>query len=79
MSKTITRQIGSFKAVSESGKVITIYKKQQFEIVGEFGVEPQEIPGNISLATSDGKPVNKIDENTYETLVGAEIVRFTRK
>ena len=79
MSKTITRQIGSFKAVSESGKVITIYKKQQFEIVGEFGVEPQEIPGNTSLATSDGKPVNKIDENTYETLVGAEIVRFTRK
>jgi len=78
MSKKIVRQIGNFHAITESGKVITIFVHQEFHIAEEFGKEPQEIPGTKSLITSAGQHVNKIDENTYEVLGDTEKPIVTR-
>jgi hypothetical protein len=78
MNKKKIKLIESFKAINETGKVFTIYVNQEFNIAEEFMAEPQEIPGIMSLRTSDGKHVNKIDENTYEILGNTEIIRLKR-
>jgi len=78
MNKTITRQVGSFRAISDSGKYFTIFISQIFHINDEFGKAPEEIPGTKSLRTSSGRPVNMIDENTYEILGDMEKIRVTK-
>jgi hypothetical protein len=74
MNKKKIKQIDSFKVITDSGKLNTVYAYQEFYIAEEFGQAPKEIPGIISYRTRDGKGVNQIDQNTYQLLDGVEVV-----
>jgi len=74
MNKKKTKVIDRFQVKSESGKVFTILKRQEFDIEEAFQQETREIPGTISYSTPDGKDVTPIDEFTYQILDGADVV-----
>ena len=70
MVKKKLKLIDSFKTITESGKIVTIFVHQEFFITGEFtdGGIPQETPGNEKLSSSIGGYLNMINENQYEIL-----------
>ena len=68
MVKKKLKLIDSFKTITESGEIVTIFVHQEFTITGEFADWwiPQETPGNEKLSSSIGGDVNMINENQYE-------------
>jgi len=80
MDKIIERTAGNFKTQTADGEIITINIIQKF-IIGTlaFGeTVPQESPIGRRLVTSDGRPVNEIDENTYDVFGDTGKCRITR-
>jgi len=78
MTKKKTKKVGSFRAIDENGKYYTIFIYQEFFINEAFGQDTEEIPGIISLRTSTNRPVNKLDEDTYDILGNLEKIRVNR-
>jgi hypothetical protein len=63
---TIERNVGSFIVKSDTGKTATLIIWQEFTDITPFNQdEIVESPGKKRYITSSGKPVKKIDENTY--------------
>jgi uncharacterized protein with HEPN domain len=78
VSTKTAQPIERFQAIAESGKVITILVLQKYDTVEEFSAERQTVPATKRMVTTTGEPVRQINESTFETLVGAEIVRFEK-
>lgn len=68
MDKRKTKLIDSFKTITESGKIVTIFVDQEFIITKEFGAAPSAIPIIKKLRSFIGGKVNMINENQYEIL-----------
>ena len=67
MNKTKTRQIDSFKAISESGEIVTISIDQIFTLVEEFGKPTAtEVPTGKKIRCSVGMGLNQLDDERYE-------------
>ncbi|HUN55563.1 MAG TPA: hypothetical protein VMU29_10450 [Smithella sp.] len=74
MNKKKTKIIDRFEAKTENGKVLTIFKCQEFHIDESFQQATREIPGIVWFSTPNGTGVNQIDENTYQVLDGVDVV-----
>ena len=80
MSKMVERKVGTFQAKTEQGKIFTIFIMQKFLMADlAFGdTVRQESPISKRLVTSEGRDVNKIDENTYDVFGDTEKYGVTR-
>ena len=70
MKKVIERAVGNFKTRTADGKIIPIIIMQKFIVApAAFGdTVRQESPVEKWLVTSNGSPVNEIDENTFDVI-----------
>ena len=68
MDKRKTKLIDHFEAITESGKIVTIFIHQEFTITEAFKAEPSATPIIKILSSSIGGNVNMINENQYEIL-----------
>lgn len=66
----VSRQLGSFTATDRSGKVYTVYVRQEFTVAhGAKGT--REAPaGQMMLNPDDGTPVSRTRKGVYEIAVG---------
>lgn len=72
---TTERNVGSFIVRTDTGKTATVIIMQEFTDITPFNQDDiVEDPGRKRYVTSSGKPVRKIDENTYE-ITGIEPIR----
>jgi len=75
----ITRQIGSFKANSESGETYTINEFQEYVSVLTNIGNTTEFEGAKKWKTSTGLEVKQADKDAYRIVSSNEIIRKTEK
>lgn len=68
MSEFEIKEVERFKAIDEDGKTYTIIITQKF-IISRTHDGTSRIPSLKDAETSDGRPLNRIDDDTFD-LVG---------
>jgi len=70
----ITKQIGSFKAKSETGEMYTVNEFQEYiSVLTNIG-NTTEFEGAKKWKTSTGLDVKQVDQNTYRIVPSNEII-----
>jgi len=69
MSEKITREEFRFVAKDESDNEHVLVVYREYIIVNSSGGR-QEVPGQFSIETLDGYPVNVVSKGKYKTVIG---------
>ena len=70
-----TRQLGEFRAKSDSGRIYSVIEYQEyFSILESTGVIT-ETEGTKKWKTSDGSNLKQLDAETYRIVSNNEVIR----